>query len=343
MQNPYIHKEEICVMTKRRMLLVGLLTVIVLGTVMSPALLAASNKLVVYTPAGARTVDTIMDMWAEKYPDIKVDVVSAGTGEIMTRIKTERVRPQGDVLLTGGTETVNSIIDLLQPYKCANDSAFREGFKHPEYYYYGFAMPLQVFIVNTELLSEEEIPQTWLDLADPKWNGKLVMANPAVSASAYAQLSMMLQLYGWDFVAKVVNNATIAPSSKIPYFNVATGEHLVGITGEGNVYNMIRQGYPVKPVYPEDGTGLRYDTVSIIKNGPNPENAKKFIDFVTTKEVYSAIAISDERRMCRIDVPVNEGLIPTEEITFMDYDEVAAGRNRDEVLEEFDEIFSAKM
>lgn len=343
MQNPYNYKEEICEMTKRRMLLVGLLTVMVLATVVSPALLAASNKLVIYTPAGARTVDIIMEMWNKKYPEIKVDVVSAGTGEIMTRIKTERIRPQGDVLLTGGTETVNSIIDLLQPYKCANDSAFKEGFKHPEYYYYGFAMPLQVFIVNTDLLSEEEIPQTWKDLADPKWNGKLVIANPAVSASAYAQLSMMLQLYGWDFVEKVVNNATVATSSKVPYFNVATGEHLVGITGESNVYNMIGQGYPVKPIYPKDGTGLRYDTVSIIKNGPNPENAKKFIDFVTTKEVYSAIAISDERRMCRMDVPVIEGLISTEEITFMDYDEVSAGQNRDAVLEKFDEIFSKKM
>ncbi len=342
--NPYIHKEEICVMAKRRMLLVGLLGAMLLGAVISPITISASSgKLVLYTGGGTSILDTILGMWNEKYPDIKVEVVSAGIGELMTRIKTESVRPQGDVLLGGGTETVSTIIDLLQPYKNANDSAFKEEFKHPEYYYYGWSIPLQVFIVNTELVAEEEIPQTWLELGDPKWKGKLVMSNPAVSASAYAQLSMMLQLYGWDLIEKVVDNATITASSKVVYRNVASGESLVGITGESNVFNMMREGYPVRPVYPKDGTGLRYDTVSIIKNGPNPENAKKFMDFLTSKEVYTAMSLKHDNRMCRTDVPVSEGLLPTGEITFMDYDEIAAATNRDEVLEEFDEIFAKKL
>ena len=60
-----------------------------------------------------------------------------------------------------------------------------------EPHYYGFSMPLQAFIVNTDLLEESEYPRTWEDLIDPRYEGELVMANPALSGSAYAQIFMM--------------------------------------------------------------------------------------------------------------------------------------------------------
>ncbi|NMB12234.1 MAG: extracellular solute-binding protein [Firmicutes bacterium] len=302
----------------------------------------ASGNLVIYSPATRATSDMIVEMFREKHPDIQVDIVSAGTGELATRIRAERARPGGDIMLTGGTETMDSLLDLLEPYKNINDAAFGEQFKHPEYYYYAFSLPLQVFIVNTTLVSEEEAPKTWTELGDSKWKGKLIWANPSVSGSAYAQLGIMLQLYGWDLVENVINNASITSSSRISYQNVANGEYAIGMTGEANVFNLMEEGYPVIPIYPKDGTALRFDTVSIIKNGPNPENAKKFMDFITSKEAMTRVAMEESRRMGRVDVPVKPGLLPTDEIVFMDYDEGQAAAKKAEILEKFDDLFAAK-
>ncbi|HNZ09740.1 MAG TPA: extracellular solute-binding protein [Bacillota bacterium] len=324
----------------RKLLLAIAITTILALTIVPMA--SAAGKLVIYSPATKATTDLIVNMFNKKYPDITVEVINAGTGELATRIKAEKVRPGGDVLLTGGTETVDTMLDFIQPYKCANDADFAPDFKHPEYYYYAFSLPLQVFIINTKLVSEKDAPQTWKELAEPKWKGKVIMANPSASGSAYAQLNIMLQLYGWDMVKGMLANTSITSSSKLSYQNVANGEYAIGLTGEANVYNLIEEGYPVKAVYPKDGTALRYDTVSIIKNGPNLENAKKFIDFVTTKEVYTLIANEESRRMGRNDVPVKAGLLPTAQIKFMKYDEKYAADNKKAILEKFDDLFANK-
>ena len=158
-------------MKTRRNFLLVCIGVLLIGLFFTLETLAA-GKVVIYSPAPKSTSDTITEMWNKKYPDIQIEIISAGTGELATRIKTERYNPRADVLLTGGQETLDTMLDLFQPYKCANDSAFKKEFKHPEYYYYAFSLPLQVFIINTKLVSEAEAPKTWTELGDPKWKGK---------------------------------------------------------------------------------------------------------------------------------------------------------------------------
>lgn len=328
-------------MKRAKLLLIILATVFISTCVFIPLTMGA-GKVVVYSPAPKSTSDLVVELWKKQHPDIAVDIISAGTGELATRLRAESVRPRADILFTGGTEIVGSMVELLQPYKSVNDAAFKKKFKHPKYYYYAFSLPLQVIIINTKLIDEKDAPKTWKELADPKWKGKIIWANPSVSGSGYAQLNIMLQLYGWDLVKKVVNNANITSSSKLSYQAVANGEYPIGLTGEANVFNLIQEGYPVKAIYPKDGTALRYDTVAIIKNGPNPENAKKFLDFLTSKELMTAVAEAECRRMGRSDVPVKEGLLPTDKIKFMNYDEKLAGEKKQEYLMKFDDIFASK-
>jgi iron(III) transport system substrate-binding protein len=40
------------------------------------------------------------------------------------------------------------------------------------------------------------------------------------------------------------------------------------------------QGYPIKTIAPCEGTGYEIISSAIIKGGPNPEGAKKWMDFV---------------------------------------------------------------
>lgn len=300
----------------------------------------AAGKLVVYSAAPKSMSDLVVEMWYKKYPNIKIEVISSGTGEIATRIQAEKSNPKGDIIFTMGKETIDNIPNLVEPYKNANDSFFHASVKDKNHRYYGFSMPLQVFIVNTKLVSDP--PKAWKDLADPKWKGKLIWSNPALSGSGLAQLNMMVQLYGWDFVKKVVNNAVITPSSKLAYQGVASGEYAIGLTGEANVLELAQQKYPVTAVYPSDGTGERFDVVAIIKGCPNPDEAKKFMDFVTSKEVYTAMALKESRRMVRKDIPVLSTMIPTEKIVFFDYDTELAAKNRDAYLEKFEDVFASK-
>lgn len=320
-----------------RALLVG--TLLLLGA----GLAFGAGNLVIYNAGTPEMGDDLVKAFKARYPDIKVDIIRAGSGELITRIKAESAKPQGDIILAVAKENLEVIGDLLQPYKVKEDAAFPAGVKDPNGLYYGFSYNIQAFIVNTELVKPEDMPKSWKDLADKKWSGKLVLANPALSGSSYAQLFQMVGLYGWDHINAVRKVATYVPTSTLAYTLVSRGEFAVGVTGEGNVFTEKSKGNPVVAVYPSEGTGLRFDASGIIKGGPNLANAKIFMDWMTAKEAMGIVSQSPHfRRMTRPDVAPPPGLPPSAEIKFMSYDAAAAEAKREEFLKKFGEIFATQ-
>jgi iron(III) transport system substrate-binding protein len=328
---------------KPRMMLVGLLglAVILCGFSAPPAL--AAGKVVVYNADTAEFGEAFAKSFNKQYPDIAVEIISAGVGQLFTRVKAEAARPQGDIMLAASHESFLQMADLFQPSTSKLDADFPANLKDAQRRFYGFSMPLQVVVLNTSLASPAEAPKSWKDLGNAKWKGKIIMANPALSGSAYAQLAQMLQLHGWPLVEQVVKNATITSSSKLAYQGVGTGEFTMGLTGEENVFRLKEEGRPVDAVHLAEGTGLRFDAVAIIKGGPNLENAKLFLDFINSREAHSIAAGKPFfRRSVRKDVAPPPGLRPTSEIKFFDYDVQKAAKEKTPNLKKFEEIMAAK-
>jgi iron(III) transport system substrate-binding protein len=320
-----------------RALLVG--TLLLLGA----GLAIGGGNLVLYNAGSPEMGDDLVKAFKAKYPDVKVDIIRAGSGELITRIQAEAKKPQGDVIMAIAKENLETVADLLLPYKVNEDAAFPEGVKDPNGLFYGFSYNIQAFIVNTELVKPADMPKSWKDLGDKKWSGQIVLANPALSGSSYAQLFQMVGLYGWDQINAVRRVATYVPTSTLAYTLVSRGEFAIGVTGEGNVFTEKNKGMPVVAVYPSEGTGLRFDGSAIIKGGPNTANAKLWMDFLTTKEAMGIISQAPHfRRMVRPDVAPPPGLPPSSEIKFMPYDDAAAAANRDAYLKKFGEIFATQ-
>ena len=77
--------------------------------------------------------------------------------------------------------------------------------------------------------------------------------------------------------------------SSLVFQGVGNGEFALGMSLEYAGYQWSSNGAPVKVIYPADGTVAQMEGVAIIKGGPNTENAKKFVDYVTRKDVREAI------------------------------------------------------
>ena len=318
----------------------------VIGAILffSAGLAMAGGNLVIYNAGSPEMGNDLVRAFSMKYPDIKTDVIRQGSGELITRIKGEAGKPQGDVIMAVAKENLEVIRDLLQSYKVREDAAFPNDVKDTqEYKFYGFSFNIQAFIINTDLVPLADAPKTWEELGDKKWRGQVVLANPALSGSAYAQLYQMVNLYGWDFIDKVRKVTTFVPKSTLVYTFVGRGEFAIGVTGEGNVFGEINKGHPVAAVYPADGTGLRFDASGIIKGGPNTENAKIFMDWLTTKDALAIISKAPHfRRMARPDVPPPPGLKPSSEIKFFPYEAMKASKSRNDYLQKFGEIFAKR-
>lgn len=305
---------------------------------MGQAAVAQEGALVVYNPAGDAG-ELIIDAFREKYPGVSISAINAGVGELFTRMSAEKANPQGDVLLCASSEAFLANPELFLPYESAELANFEANVVAADHSFYGCSMPLQAFIINTNLMSEDAYPRSWADLAKPELEGKLVLANPSLSGSAYAQLAQILQLHGWDVAERVMKNARFTTSSQSVFQDVGRGEIEVGVTGEVNVKTMMDEGYPVVAIYPEDGTGLRFDASAIIAGGPNPDNAKLFLDFANSKQAHELL-VSTNRRSVRKDVAAPEGLMPTSDVPTFPYNNQLAADTRDENLAKFDKLFS---
>jgi len=311
---------------------------------LSAVLVTADGKLVIYNAGSPEMGEDLARAFKAKHRDIDVELIRLGSGEIITRVQAEARRPQGDIIMAMAKENMEVVYDLLQPYRVREAYAFPDNVKDSKgNKYFGFSFNIQAFIINTDRVPLSEAPKSWKDLGDKKWRGEIVMANPALSGSAYAQLFQMVGLYGWDHINAVRKVTTFVPKSGLVYTFVGRGEFAIGITGEGNVFTEKARGNPVEAVYPSEGTGLRFDASGIIKGGPNPQNARLWMDWLTTKEAMTIISQAPHfRRMTRPDVPPPPGLKPTSEIKFFEYDAMKASESRNEYLQKFGEIFATR-
>ena len=296
-----------------------------------------ANALVLWSAAAEDEAQALIAKFNEKYPGIKVSVIRAGSGELLTRLNAEQPKPNGDILLGIAKESFDGAYSLFRPYKSVNHASIPVLVRDsaPEPRYYGFSMPLQAIMINTKLLKPADYPKSWADLIDPKYKGEIVMANPALSGSAYAQVYMMYKLFGDDFLKKLAKNATFTASSTAGPESVARGEYAITVTGEGNIATYIGKGDPITFAYPKEGTGARFDASGIIANGPNSKAAELFMDFITSLDAYKVILNTRNRRVVISQLPGPKYLPALSEIALIPYDAIEAAKIREELSSKF--------
>ncbi|MBR5970027.1 MAG: extracellular solute-binding protein [Lachnospiraceae bacterium] len=300
-----------------------------------------SGTLTVYSPHDSDPLSAGVAAFEKAYPNVKVEVVADGTSNLVNKIKAESANPIADVLWGGGADTLAAYKDVFQPYKPSMIDLIDPSLYDPEYYWIGESPLPMVFIANTDNIPEDAVPQTWKDLADFDTDtyGKIAIADPTSSGSAFTQLCTMLFLYGeesddyasgWELVEQVIPKLEVKNSSSLAHKDIYAGENTVGITLEKAAIQYEEDF--MKVIYPTDGTSAVPDGVAIVKDCPNLELAQLFVEFVLGEECQKAQNADWGRRPIRSDVaPV--GLPALSEITLMNYNFDYAANNAPEIKE----------
>jgi len=300
---------------------------------------AEENKVVLYTAHRETIVEAMLPKLKEE-TGIEAEYVKMGSADVIRRVKAEKANPQCDVIWSIGAEQLEANPDLLEDYTPKDwdkiDPVFKVGNKWLPYT--GIVM---VFIVNTNLVPESEMPRTWLDLGDPKWKGKISSSRADKSGSAYMQLCTVLNIYkdrGWEVYKKILSNFVLSGSSSAVPRYVNDGEAAIGITLEDNAWVYVQGGGPVKIVYPEDGTTAAPDGIALVKGAPHPSAAKTFIDWALSKSTQEFLVEKMGRRPVRVDVKAKGELPPLSEIKTVPYDFAWAAGNKDEFVKKWTEL-----
>ncbi len=317
----------------------SLLTLLVLA-LLAPFTLA-QGSLLVYAVISQDDAELLTGMFADE-TGVEVRFLRGATGELVTRVIAERGAPQADVLLGGPSSLHISVAEsgALLPYLSPAAAGLPASARDRDGLWTGFYLTALGIGVNetrfAQRYGDRPLPSTWEDLLDPAFAGEIVLTDPVASSTAYLFVQAQLQRLGWDagwdYLERLAPLVGQFPSSGgAPPQLVGTGEYTLGVAFVHALARYRAQGFPVTLVVPPATAG-EVGAVSIIAGGPNPENARRFVDFVLSQAAQQAFVNQSLTTPLHADVVLPEAAVPLTAIDLIEYDPSLAGEQREEVL-----------
>ncbi len=220
--------------------------------------------------------------------DTGVDVqwIRLSAGEALARLKSEAKNPTQDIWFGAPiTEFVAAKeAGLLDPYSSEATQGIPPKWRDKDGYWTGIYFGAITFITRDGF----EPPNSWADLLKPEYKGEVVVSYPYTAGTGYAVLSGLIAIFGeeggmdyYERLDKQIRRYT--KSGGAPIIEVGLGEANVGIVFDQDALRKgVSRGFPLRLSYPTDGVPYEIGGVAIVKGAKKVE-AKKFIDWITTK------------------------------------------------------------
>lgn len=242
-----------------------------------------SGTVTVYTSEPQDKLNELIADFNQVQPNVKVNAFRAGTGDLTTRIESERKSGgvKADVLWAADAATFEQYKsdDLLLKYTPTDAKQLQSGMA--EGFYTGTRIIPTVIAYNTSQITSA--PKSWKSLADSKYAGKITLPNPAVSGAAAYNAAAWYLTDGlgesW-FQALGENKPVVADSNGPVSQSVAAGTQPVGIVVDYLVRDLKAKGSPIAVSYPSEGVPYVDEPIGIFQSSQNTPAAKAFVDYV---------------------------------------------------------------
>jgi iron(III) transport system substrate-binding protein len=318
---------------------------------------AAEEKIVIYAAEDEKTTEALTKLFTEQ-TKIATEVIRVpAAGTLATRIRAEKAAPKADVFIGGSIEFHAPLAaeGLVIPYRSpiVEQAKIDPVFVSPDNYWHGWFMGTLVIILNPQRFEHEIAPQglakpkTWDDLLNPAYRKALVSGAPPTCGGAYIFTAVQIfrnggEAQGFDWLkrydAQVLQYTPTCPAG---ITLVARGEAIAGMNWQDDATDAMLSKQPIEVIFPPE-TGAEIGGASIIKGGPNPEGAKKFVDFLLGKPAQSIKTELGHTYPVRGDVDPPKGLPPLASINLVKYDRQFAIDNRARLTKKWEEEIGSK-
>jgi iron(III) transport system substrate-binding protein len=276
------------------------------------------TPLVLYSPHGRDLLQLVEQRYEELEPRVDVRWLDMGSQEVFDRIRSEAANPQADVWF-GGPDTILSRgaeLDLLAPYRPAWADAVPAAAQHPADLYFGLYEAVPILIYNSAAVTAAEAPTDWEDLLDPRWRDKIIIRDPLASGTMRVAFGMVLArsvaesgdtAQGFDWLRRLDRQTKeYAVNPALLFEKLTRQEGLVSIWELTDLLFLQQRGAPLAYTFPASGTPVIDDAVGLVAGATHAEEAKRFIDWVGSREALSLTAERAFRLPARTDMPPDE-------------------------------------
>ncbi len=255
---------------------------------------AYAEEIVVYSNLARDAMDQLKQDFEDANPGTTMTYYRAAGAELSTQFLSEQQ------LGTGKADYIISDVDFMEIFKergylSANAPAELSKFNPEALDKDGVWIPLDfapyIIVYNTKAVSEADAPKGWKDIIDPKWTGRIGLADPRTSAGIQIPLTFWTKdladkgtPYGWPFVEALGKlKPTLVSGHRQLVDLVVTGE--VAIAGQmplSFIASAVEKGEPVKIAWPEEGSPATISGGAIVEGARHPEGAQKMHDYLAS-------------------------------------------------------------
>ncbi|WP_143959413.1 Fe(3+) ABC transporter substrate-binding protein [Litoribacter populi] len=265
------------------------------------------NIVNVYTHRHYEADQQLFDKFSEQ-TGIKVNVVSASADELIQKLELEGAGSPADVLITvdAGRLFRAEDKDLLQQISSdVLEKNIPEKYRSPSGKWFGLTYRARILAYSKERVNPGELT-TYEDLADPKWNGRVLTRS---SENIYNQslLASLLLANGeenaTEWAKAVLGNMPRSPkgNDRDQVKAVAAGEGDVAIVNTYYIGIMLNDSNAEErkaaeqvgiffPNQEDRGTHVNISGAGVTKHAPHRENAIKLLEFLSEAEAQSILA-----------------------------------------------------
>jgi iron(III) transport system substrate-binding protein len=263
-----------------------------------------SNSITLYNGQHEQTTDALVTGF-EKATGIQVNVRSDDEDTLAAEIVTEGANSPADVIFTENTPVLEDLqgLGLLSKVDPGTLAETPSRFASPRGEWVGVSARVSVLIYNPSLISKSQLPTTVLQLADPRYAGKLAFAPGETDFQPI--ITSVVRTYGttvalhWLEGIESNTGGNIYPDNETIADEVNRGQVAFGVVnqyywyrmraeiGATNVHSAITYFRPHDPGYVVDISGA-----AILKSSRNQKDAQRFLAFLVSRQGQEIIGHS---------------------------------------------------
>jgi iron(III) transport system substrate-binding protein len=286
---------------------------------------ASSESITLYSGQHVQTTQTLVAAFQKK-TGITVNVRYDDEDTFVAQIETEGKNSPADVFFTENSPPLEELASkgLLSPIAPSTLAHTPTKYNAPDGKWVGISARVSVMVYNTSLLKASQLPTSAMDLAEPKWKGKIALAGaetdfqPIVTSVARAHGNAAALT--WLKALKANAGSHIYPDNETIADEVNRGQVALGIVnqyywyreraevGASNMHSKIAYFAPHDVGYVLDVSGA-----GILKSSTHQADDQKFVAFLNSAQGQTIIAHSES-----FEYPIASGVTRTGETPFND-------------------------
>lgn len=284
---------------------------------------AGEKKVVIYGPEAASLTPELQKTWRTYFPDIELEGVQQFGPTLQERIRAEHATGKGigDVVESGSSDFVQPAAGTFGDLKTFTGSEIGDTWRGP-YGVVAVGLIPFAFVYNSSAVKADELPTTWDDLADSRWQSRLSIPDPS-SGVMLTTFTALLHQKTWteaNLKALAASKPEIVPPTNFngALTSVAQGQrdgaYWISIP---KIAEAIDKGAPVKYVFPmKDDNVVAGIYAGVLSGAPHPTAAKLYANWRLTTSAADAAAVKGFYSLVKDAVPA-QGLPPMQSGDFL--------------------------